>query len=1579
MKLTRALFAIALACGFGTIMPAARAQITGAISQLPPASVPLSNEQTPVVQNGIAKRASALAFGVPAAGTSVPTPIAAGQFWLDESTSPYTLRQWDGTSWAPLTTVDPTAHSGVQPLANGGTGQVTPQAARAGAGLNIDSATPVGDGNYQILATDRTLVTNHALSAPRVWTLPAAAAVNPGQMLIVLDSFGAISGSNTLTLIASGSDHIAGAPSVALTNTYSGSLIVSDGVSTWTLYSIPMNLGGSTVAGGDLNGTYPNPQVRKIDGQTPAAVATSGSASDLGTGTLPNGRLSGVPNSALANAAITLGGQSVALGASAATTGNGNKLCTGTGSYTPGHLVSVDANGNCSDSGSASAPAAPGGTSGQIQYNNSGVLAGETIVPQANGGTGNSAGTATPSGTAGGDLSGSYPNPTVSQVGGHALAATAPLGVSNSNYSCPTCATTGTGGALSASAPAQISSGGNISVNTFTTSTPGTAPASGGGTTNYLRADGTWSAPPAGTPAGTNGQVQINNSGAFGVSNDVATGAASFAAFQAGSFGNFATRVFVDGHNGPGTPGAAWYTKVSACPGSISPDGGACAQTADGAHWWDSDFGRYPNLAVYGLQPSSSPQDMTAAVNSAWTAMAAANVSHILHSDAIPFGYTGNLNIPNGYYLTCDTGTQAINYASISATMPGLLSFNLGTAGSPTGYTINSGKQGGIFGCYEINTPDLAYYPSPTTRQQLTIISNMVGTMNTVSQTGAAAHDLVVLGGGTCFALNGGGGQAFYDNYGDCMNGATLENLGDVPTMHDDRWGDYLFKNIGSSKFVQIPVTGLSSGAGGACQLATGTYPQQSAPDSFSVLAGDYGHLVGSNTGCDGPNWSVTVSGSNITLPGSSYAGPSGYTATAVSGNPLISLSSPVNVEDGMTITDTSGSGCFTNDLIVAVGTKDSPLGPSPLNGIRVQTNPTCATSSGSVSFSNPAYTQVIMTASIGTNVLTVSAISQGTIVPATTLFLNDGTVGNVPYGVAITSQLTGTTGGTGTYQLSQTVGTVASEAMTAGAVFDIFTNVRNGIGFYGTNSKGTKCTGSCFDYAHETHFEWDNGFQWANWVDSGGDSDPNLHDPAQIGIEFRGTASANIFSACTIHAAAEAVVGIAQNGTTNVVEGCTSLGESDSSGSMFDIESGKVTISDSGTGSSNSSFVGSGITALKLVGNTLASTFVGVQSQATLANNVFCDGDATKPGSTMSCPNDPNNRTLWAPLDLCNAAYSGGCFTLNQGAAGALVITAPGVGAISFSINPTTGQISGLLPVPTTTARGGVIGLAGGTPHNVVQYIDTVTGAQNLTRLGCGDLSTAAPSCSTDTTNASNISSGTLAAAQGGAGAVNGALAGNGSGAVSQAACAGLSNAAPSCSTDTTNAANITSGTLPAARLPVPTTGALGGVESISCTSGKFITVVPTTAVQPTCTTPVTGATEQSTSSNPATPGTTSSFLMQGLAGSITTTKTGNVLITISGYAAPQNAVTDGIKFQISYGTSTPPSNGHALTGTQVGSVEQSQVGNASVYNMPFSITAVVTGLTVGTTYWIDLAAELTAGTTSTLNNVTIAAVEIS
>jgi hypothetical protein len=80
-------------------------------------------------------------------------------------------------------------------------------------------------------------------------------------------------------------------------------------------------------------------------------------------------------------------------------------------------------------------------------------------------------------------------------------------------------------------------SGGSSPIDIFTALLPGLVPASGGGTTNFLRADGTFAAPPSGAPASPTTSVQFNNAGAFGASANFtySTGTNTFTVGPAGA------------------------------------------------------------------------------------------------------------------------------------------------------------------------------------------------------------------------------------------------------------------------------------------------------------------------------------------------------------------------------------------------------------------------------------------------------------------------------------------------------------------------------------------------------------------------------------------------------------------------------------------------------------------------------------------------------------------------------------------------------------------------------------------------------------------------------------------------------------------------------------------------------------------------------------------------------------------------------------------------------------------------------------------------------------------------------------
>lgn len=156
------------------------------------------------------------------------------------------------------------------------------------------------------------------------------------------------------------------------------------------------------------------------------------------------------------------------------------------------------------------------------------------------------------------------------------------------------------------------------------------------------------------------------------------------------------------------------------------------------------------------------------------------------------------------------------------------------------------------------------------------------------------------------------------------------------------------------------------------------------------------------------------------------------------------------------------------------------------------------------------------------------------------------------------------------------------------------------------------------------------------------------------------------------------------------------------------------------------------------------------------------------------------------------------------------------------------------------------------------------------------------------------------------------------------------------------------------------------------STVAGKWNAAIATSA-----------ATYQAQPADPTAPDSTAAYKMQGLAGAITPNKTGKVLVIMSGYIIGSTVTAgDGILYQLSHGTGAAPANLAAITGTQDGAIQKYTNGNTVVaadIAIPFSIQVVLTGLTLGTAYWLDLAAKAVATASSCgLKNVSISAVEV-
>lgn len=122
----------------------------------------------------------------------------------------------------------------------------------------------------------------------------------------------------------------------------------------------------------------------------------------------------------------------------------------------------------------------------------------------------------------------------------------------------------------------------------------------------------------------------------------------------------------------------------------------------------------------------------------------------------------------------------------------------------------------------------------------------------------------------------------------------------------------------------------------------------------------------------------------------------------------------------------------------------------------------------------------------------------------------------------------------------------------------------------------------------------------------------------------------------------------------------------------------------------------------------------------------------------------------------------------------------------------------------------------------------------------------------------------------------------------------------------------------------------------------------------------------------------TSTSYVMMGLGATwkLTPNSSGACILSVNGSMSNSTAGAGGRTYA-TYGTGTAPANGDALTGTRFIGDSGSVSINANDPS-PFSGAHLVTGLTVGTAYWIDCAVKTDGTGTAKIADVIVSAIEL-
>lgn len=197
-------------------------------------------------------------------------------------------------------------------FADNATGAITPALARAVflnmvASSLLSGGNGVGDAAYPIAVSDRYVYTTAPFTLPRIWTLPAANALNKGEAIRIVDAAAALTVTNTLSVARNGSDTInGGTASVVLAETRASAVFVSDGVSNWGVFgpvyngslginTLLISASAPTISAG-FCGTNPSISASNGTGAFDIIVGTAACGGAVGTLGMPAARTAWVCN-----------------------------------------------------------------------------------------------------------------------------------------------------------------------------------------------------------------------------------------------------------------------------------------------------------------------------------------------------------------------------------------------------------------------------------------------------------------------------------------------------------------------------------------------------------------------------------------------------------------------------------------------------------------------------------------------------------------------------------------------------------------------------------------------------------------------------------------------------------------------------------------------------------------------------------------------------------------------------------------------------------------------------------------------------------------------------------------------------------------------------------------------------------------------------------------------------------------------------------------------------------------------------------------------------------------------------------